>query len=59
MLMHKRTETGAFDFEGQYFEIQGAYAEPKPLQKPYPLIMNVGLESELRIQMEMPVDLSI
>ena len=34
---------GAFDFEGQYFQIQGAYAEPKPLQQPYPLIMNAGL----------------
>jgi alkanesulfonate monooxygenase SsuD/methylene tetrahydromethanopterin reductase-like flavin-dependent oxidoreductase (luciferase family) len=37
------TEVGAFDFEGQYFQIQGAYAEPKPLQQPYPLIMNAGL----------------
>jgi len=37
------TEAGAFDFEGQYFQIQGAYAEPKPLQQPYPLIMNAGL----------------
>ena len=37
------TETGAFDFVGHYFQIQGAYAEPKPLQQPYPLIMNAGL----------------
>jgi alkanesulfonate monooxygenase SsuD/methylene tetrahydromethanopterin reductase-like flavin-dependent oxidoreductase (luciferase family) len=40
--MYKRTETGAFDFEGQYFQIQGAYAEPKPVLKPYPLIMNAA-----------------
>jgi alkanesulfonate monooxygenase SsuD/methylene tetrahydromethanopterin reductase-like flavin-dependent oxidoreductase (luciferase family) len=37
------TETGAFDFKGQYFQIQDAYAEPKPVQQPYPLIMNAGL----------------
>ena len=37
------TESGAFDFAGQYFQIQGAYAEPKPVQKPHPLIMNAGL----------------
>jgi FMNH2-dependent dimethyl sulfone monooxygenase len=37
------TEAGAFDFDGEYFQIHGAYAEPKPLQQPYPLIMNAGL----------------
>jgi dimethylsulfone monooxygenase len=37
------TDAGAFDFEGQYFQIRGAYAEPKPVQQPYPLIMNAGL----------------
>ena len=37
------TETGTFDFEGRYFQVKGAYAEPKPVQQPYPLIMNAGL----------------
>lgn len=37
------TESGSFNFAGQYFQIEGAYAEPKPIQKPYPLIMNAGL----------------
>ncbi len=37
------TQRGTFDFAGQFFQITGAYAEPKPLQKPYPLIMNAGL----------------
>jgi dimethylsulfone monooxygenase len=37
------TEPGHFDFAGQYFQIRRAYAEPKPVQKPYPLIMNAGL----------------
>jgi len=31
-----------FDFEGKYFKIQKGYLEPKPLQKPYPVVMNAG-----------------
>lgn len=37
------TEPGLFDFAGQFFQVDGAYAEPKPVQRPYPLIMNAGL----------------
>ena len=31
-----------FDFDGKYFQIQKGYLEPKPLQKPYPVVMNAG-----------------
>ena len=36
LILMKRlwTETGAFDFEGQYFQIQGAYAEPNRYRNP-------------------------
>jgi FMNH2-dependent dimethyl sulfone monooxygenase len=37
------TETGRFDFAGRFFQCPGAYAEPKPLQRPYPLIMSAGV----------------
>ena len=37
------TESGTFNVGGKYFDVEGAYAEPKPIQKPYPLIMNAGL----------------
>jgi FMNH2-dependent dimethyl sulfone monooxygenase len=35
-------DPGAFDFEGKYFRIVGGMAQPKPLQKPYPALMNAG-----------------
>jgi FMNH2-dependent dimethyl sulfone monooxygenase len=31
-----------FDFEGRYFKVEKGFHEPKPLQKPYPPIMNAG-----------------
>jgi FMNH2-dependent dimethyl sulfone monooxygenase len=31
-----------FDFEGKYFKIEGGISEPKPIQRPFPPIMNAG-----------------
>ncbi len=31
-----------FDFTGKYYKIQKGYLEPKPIQKPYPALMNAG-----------------
>jgi alkanesulfonate monooxygenase SsuD/methylene tetrahydromethanopterin reductase-like flavin-dependent oxidoreductase (luciferase family) len=36
------TEDEDFDFEGRYFKIHKGQLAPKPLQKPYPPIMNAG-----------------
>jgi FMNH2-dependent dimethyl sulfone monooxygenase len=36
------TEDDAFDFEGQYYSIKKGISLPKPLQKPFPPIMNAG-----------------
>jgi alkanesulfonate monooxygenase SsuD/methylene tetrahydromethanopterin reductase-like flavin-dependent oxidoreductase (luciferase family) len=36
------TEEDEFDFEGTYYQIKKAYAMPKPLQKPYPVVVNAG-----------------
>jgi dimethylsulfone monooxygenase len=36
------TVEGEHDVAGRYFEVPGAFSEPKPLQKPYPVIMNAG-----------------
>jgi dimethylsulfone monooxygenase len=36
------TLDGAHDFKGQYFDVPGGVLEPKPVQKPYPVIMNAG-----------------
>jgi alkanesulfonate monooxygenase SsuD/methylene tetrahydromethanopterin reductase-like flavin-dependent oxidoreductase (luciferase family) len=36
------TVTGERDFDGEYFKVPGGFSEPKPLQKPYPVIMNAG-----------------
>lgn len=33
---------GEFDFDGRFFKSKKAWSEPKPLQKPYPPIMNAG-----------------
>lgn len=32
-----------FDFDGQYFHLEGAESYPKPVQTPYPLVMSAGL----------------
>jgi FMNH2-dependent dimethyl sulfone monooxygenase len=37
------TTEGAFDFNGHFFQAPQAYLEPKPIQKPYPIIMSAGL----------------
>jgi alkanesulfonate monooxygenase SsuD/methylene tetrahydromethanopterin reductase-like flavin-dependent oxidoreductase (luciferase family) len=36
------TEPPGFDFKGQYFDMQGLEAEPKPIQKPGPVLINAG-----------------
>jgi dimethylsulfone monooxygenase len=36
------TVPGEQDFHGHYFDVPAGVLEPKPLQKPYPVIMNAG-----------------
>ncbi len=36
------TEDEAFDHEGTYYRIRQGYLQPKPIQLPYPAIMNAG-----------------
>jgi dimethylsulfone monooxygenase len=36
------TQDGEHDFKGQFFDVPRGFSEPKPLQKPYPVIMNAG-----------------
>jgi FMNH2-dependent dimethyl sulfone monooxygenase len=36
------TESGGFDFKGEYFDCPAAYAEPKPVQQPHPFIISAG-----------------
>jgi dimethylsulfone monooxygenase len=36
------TVPGERDFRGRYFDVPSGVLEPKPLQKPYPVIMNAG-----------------
>jgi alkanesulfonate monooxygenase SsuD/methylene tetrahydromethanopterin reductase-like flavin-dependent oxidoreductase (luciferase family) len=36
------TAPGEHDFHGRFFDSPGATSEPKPLQDPYPVIMNAG-----------------
>jgi alkanesulfonate monooxygenase SsuD/methylene tetrahydromethanopterin reductase-like flavin-dependent oxidoreductase (luciferase family) len=31
-----------FDHEGRFYKIKGGYMEPKPIQKPFPAVMNAG-----------------
>jgi FMNH2-dependent dimethyl sulfone monooxygenase len=31
-----------FDFEGKFYRMKGSYLQPKPIQQPYPVIMNAG-----------------
>jgi FMNH2-dependent dimethyl sulfone monooxygenase len=42
MLKQLWTVDGEQDFKGRYFDMPGGFLEPKPLQKPYPVIMNAG-----------------
>jgi FMNH2-dependent dimethyl sulfone monooxygenase len=36
------TEDDEFDHDGKYYRIVKGYLQPKPIQKPYPAIMNAG-----------------
>jgi len=36
------TAEGERDFKGRYYDIPAGVLEPKPLQKPYPTVMNAG-----------------
>jgi len=36
------TAKNEFDFSGKYFNIKRGFHEPKPIQQPFPLIMNAG-----------------
>lgn len=38
-------ESGVFDFSGEFYACPQAYAEPKPLQSPYPVLMSAGVSS--------------
>jgi alkanesulfonate monooxygenase SsuD/methylene tetrahydromethanopterin reductase-like flavin-dependent oxidoreductase (luciferase family) len=36
------TEDDEFDHEGRFYRISKGYLQPKPIQKPYPVLMNAG-----------------
>lgn len=36
------TEAESFDLPGRYISVAGALSQPKPIQKPYPALMNAG-----------------
>jgi FMNH2-dependent dimethyl sulfone monooxygenase len=36
------TEEKEFDFQGRYYKIEKGWLQPKPIQKPHPLVMNAG-----------------
>jgi FMNH2-dependent dimethyl sulfone monooxygenase len=36
------TENEEFDYHGRFFDVPAVVSEPKPLQRPYPVIMNAG-----------------
>ncbi len=36
------TREGEFDYDGPFFKVPGAYSEPKPLQRPGPVLMSAG-----------------
>ncbi len=47
------TEAEPFDFQGSYVQLTGAFANPKPIQRPYPPIMIGGRSaSVLRVTAE-------
>jgi FMNH2-dependent dimethyl sulfone monooxygenase len=41
-------EDEKFDFDGEFFQIKGAISEPKPLQRPHPMVMNAGFSEASR-----------
>ena len=36
------TREEQFDFEGRFYQIKKGWLQPKPIQKPYPAVMNAG-----------------
>jgi alkanesulfonate monooxygenase SsuD/methylene tetrahydromethanopterin reductase-like flavin-dependent oxidoreductase (luciferase family) len=36
------TQDEPFDHDGKFYRIKGGYLQPKPIQEPYPAIMNAG-----------------
>jgi FMNH2-dependent dimethyl sulfone monooxygenase len=36
------TREDEFDYEGKYYRIKKGWLQPKPIQKPYPVVMNAG-----------------
>ncbi len=42
------TSEEEFDFHGEYYDIEGAYTEPRPAQSPWPVVMNAGLSEQGR-----------
>lgn len=36
------TEEEEFDYQGRWFRGRGLWSQPKPVQRPYPLLMNAG-----------------
>jgi alkanesulfonate monooxygenase SsuD/methylene tetrahydromethanopterin reductase-like flavin-dependent oxidoreductase (luciferase family) len=36
------TREDEFDFDGRYYHIKKGWLQPKPIQKPYPVVMNAG-----------------
>jgi FMNH2-dependent dimethyl sulfone monooxygenase len=36
------TVEGEADFHGRWFDVPAGFSEPKPVQKPYPVVMNAG-----------------
>ncbi|HUK58033.1 MAG TPA: LLM class flavin-dependent oxidoreductase [Stellaceae bacterium] len=36
------TREEEFDFDGRFYRIKGGWLQPKPVQKPYPVVMNAG-----------------
>lgn len=41
-LVQMWTTPGDSDYHGRYFDIPRGFSEPKPLQDPYPVVMNAG-----------------
>ncbi len=36
------TREEEFDYEGKYFQIKKGFHQPKPIQRPFPPVMNAG-----------------
>jgi alkanesulfonate monooxygenase SsuD/methylene tetrahydromethanopterin reductase-like flavin-dependent oxidoreductase (luciferase family) len=41
------TETSPFDFDGRHVQLAGAFANPKPVQRPHPPILIAGRTSSV------------